>query len=271
VKIAWKFPHLSIAGQILAPQPALWLLALSFFVVCWMLSLLTWGLMRIGIFIDFATRYPVLYSSAFYSLQTALVFYFTIIFFRRHDGSLRTPMKRSWKYALVSFCILLPVSILDWQPMVKVADIFTQLNESHDPALIRATIIQLYHVMWDPLVTHQSIITVICTSAMSFLVPVYEELLFTGFVANRFARKFGTIAAIFLTPLCFTLAHVPRFGLDWGIHSLPVFAMGLTCVIIRFWTGSVVPAIISHLLLNLVIFFPKWMVAYIYWSWRSHH
>lgn len=96
----------------------------------------------------------------------------------------------------------------------------------------------------DMLVPHGVTETVIAVIYMCVLAPVSEEILFRGVIYKWFERH-STLAAIFLSALTFSLAHL-------DIRSLiQIFFAGITLGVIRFATGSVIATMISHCAANV--------------------
>ena len=90
-------------------------------------------------------------------------------------------------------------------------------------------------------------------SALACTAGLSEEFLYRGFVFTAFVRmivNFGspTIAAAFLSSAWFALAHLyqGRRGL------ITTFVVGMVFVCVRIWTGSLIPAIVSHIGIDLV-------------------
>lgn len=95
----------------------------------------------------------------------------------------------------------------------------------------------------DILAPHGMAETVVAVICMCILAPVSEEILFRGVIYKRFERH-STLAAIFLSALTFSLAHL-------DIRSLiPIFFIGVTLGVIRFATGSIIATMLSHCVAN---------------------
>ena len=99
---------------------------------------------------------------------------------------------------------------------------------------------------------------------MTFVAPVLEETLFTGFLLNAIARPYGFVAAALGVSLCFTFSHTFKFGV--GVILIPLAVASLTYSVIRIWCGSLLLAVLAHCTINGVIFIPKWVVATIYFT-----
>ena len=83
--------------------------------------------------------------------------------------------------------------------------------------------------------------------------PVYEELLFRGFLYPLLAKSFGAAAGIVLSALPFALLHGPQNQWSWQ-HMTLVGLAGLTFGFARYKTGSTAAAAILHCGYNLTQF-----------------
>jgi len=79
----------------------------------------------------------------------------------------------------------------------------------------------------------------------TFLNPVYEEVFWRGYVQDQFSTCFGKRIALFLQAILFALCHMrPVMGF------LNVFVLGLIWGFWRHKRRSLVPIIITHMLVN---------------------
>ena len=85
------------------------------------------------------------------------------------------------------------------------------------------------------------------------LVPIVEELAVRGYMLNRLREDYGDAGALTLSAVFFALAHTQYFKaeiLSVGmLLSIVVGSLAAGYVLIR--TGSLVPCIVAHALLNL--------------------
>lgn len=90
--------------------------------------------------------------------------------------------------------------------------------------------------------------------AVLVLVILGEELVFRGAVQAALAQRFSAVATVVLAALAYGVGHVPV-----GSLLLPVVALccGLYWSALRQWTGSLVPALLAHVL---------WDVAVLFWA-----
>jgi membrane protease YdiL (CAAX protease family) len=75
-----------------------------------------------------------------------------------------------------------------------------------------------------------------------------EELFFRGYMQTRLAEVWGPVRAVVVTSACFGVLHVDVSG----VHMALAFAMGLYLGFVVERTGSVLPAIVCHVVNNVV-------------------
>ncbi len=86
---------------------------------------------------------------------------------------------------------------------------------------------------------------------LAVLPPVCEELLCRGFLLSSFRARFGDGLAILFSALLFG-------GLHLDVHRVPATTLaGLALGYIRLRTGSIVPAILFHMIYNGIIATPE--------------
>lgn len=85
------------------------------------------------------------------------------------------------------------------------------------------------------------------------LPPIYEEIVMRGYMRARLAENFGPMGAVIVSSFIFMLAHGHFYATDaLLILSMISGLLGAICwaySVVR--TGSIVPAIIAHALLNM--------------------
>ncbi len=75
-----------------------------------------------------------------------------------------------------------------------------------------------------------------------------EEIFFRGYMQTRLRRRWRAPAAIAATSLCFSILHVDPSG----IHVALAFALSLYLGFVAELTGSVLPAVVCHVVNNIV-------------------
>lgn len=85
------------------------------------------------------------------------------------------------------------------------------------------------------------------------LAPLFEELLFRGFLLPLLVRSTGAAAGVVLCSLPFTLLHGPQYHWTWQHMALLFLASSAFCVI-RLRTGSTAAAALAHSTYNLTFF-----------------
>lgn len=83
--------------------------------------------------------------------------------------------------------------------------------------------------------------------------PVFEELVFRGFLLPLLARSFGSTLGIVFTAIPFALLHVSTYGWTWQA-LLIVFIAGLVFGYARERTGSTVASTMIHMGYNGLYF-----------------
>ncbi len=81
--------------------------------------------------------------------------------------------------------------------------------------------------------------------AVTIPVPIGEETFFRGFAYRVLRARLGLVAAIGLTALLFALVHGVELG-SW----LPVFPVGLVFAVLVERSGSLLPAMVGHAVVN---------------------
>lgn len=86
--------------------------------------------------------------------------------------------------------------------------------------------------------------------------PLAEEILFRGFLLPLLVRTTGTVLAVILCGLPFTLLHGPQYQWSWQ-HLLLLLIVSVLLSLVRLRTGSTAAATLVHALYNMtfMIFF----------------
>jgi membrane protease YdiL (CAAX protease family) len=75
-----------------------------------------------------------------------------------------------------------------------------------------------------------------------------EEIFFRGYMQTRLRQRWSAPVAIAVTSVCFSVLHVDPSG----IHVVLAFALSLYLGFVAELTGSVLPAIVCHVVNNIV-------------------
>jgi membrane protease YdiL (CAAX protease family) len=81
--------------------------------------------------------------------------------------------------------------------------------------------------------------------------PLFEELLFRGFLQPLFSRSVGTVMGIALTALLFGTLHLKEYANVWKF-ALAIWIVGVALGTVRARTGSIIPSTVMHACFNLV-------------------
>jgi membrane protease YdiL (CAAX protease family) len=83
------------------------------------------------------------------------------------------------------------------------------------------------------------------------ITPLFEELVFRGFLQPVFSRTFGAVGGIVLTALLFGLLHLFQYKFVWQYSALVSF-VGLVLGVVRDRTRSIIPSTVVHACYNAV-------------------
>ncbi len=81
--------------------------------------------------------------------------------------------------------------------------------------------------------------------------PLFEELLFRGFLQPLLSRTFGVGAGILMTALIFGSLHAPEYSFAWQ-YALAVSIVGAVLGWVRFASNSIIPSTVMHGFYNAV-------------------
>lgn len=82
--------------------------------------------------------------------------------------------------------------------------------------------------------------------SVAILAPAAEEIIFRGLILSRISRVLPGLPAVFLTAALFAACHGQ---IVWMLYA---FAMGTLFCLLTYWSGSLWPSLISHILFNTV-------------------
>ncbi len=83
------------------------------------------------------------------------------------------------------------------------------------------------------------------------IAPLFEELLFRGFLQPLFCRTLGVVAGIALTSLIFGSLHAFQYKFVWQ-YVAAVSLVGAVLGIVRYRTNSIIPSTVMHACYNSV-------------------
>jgi membrane protease YdiL (CAAX protease family) len=105
---------------------------------------------------------------------------------------------------------------------------------------------------------------VVAVIATAVVAPLFEELMFRGFLYRTLAAsRLGIVGTILITSLIWAGLHYPGKNLI-GIAYL--FLCGLLYGLLRRRSGSIVPTIAVHSLTNIVVSIGTWGITLGWWS-----
>lgn len=90
--------------------------------------------------------------------------------------------------------------------------------------------------------------------ANALFVPIIEEVIFRGYIFSRLEKAMPAIVAALISSAAFGIVHG---GLVWAVWA---FVVGMFICVVRIKSGSIIPGIIIHVILNtfamIVSYFP---------------
>ncbi len=81
--------------------------------------------------------------------------------------------------------------------------------------------------------------------------PLFEEMMFRGFLQPLFSRTFGTVLGILLTALLFGGLHASEYKYAWQ-YVAAISIVGIVLGTLRARTNSIIPGTVMHGCFNLV-------------------
>lgn len=96
------------------------------------------------------------------------------------------------------------------------------------------------------------------------LVPLFEELLFRGYALGRLRAAFSAGGATLISAILFWMAHGQYLRADpfLLLNSAALFAMALALAWSVLRTGSLIPAVIAHAIINIPLQ-PQFMLGFL--------
>jgi membrane protease YdiL (CAAX protease family) len=255
-----NIPHPIVARQISMPQPKLAMLVACLVVPACFTPLLSHGLMHWRSFWALTANHNTAYWVTCLLVSSILTFGAVVILSQRYASAIWTPRPAGWRRFLVFLIILLPLLLFHLSHcLAEIQDISTSLAFP-GRAEANQMLVSIYHNEWDYVTSFDtSAVGVVCDSIKTLVVPVLEEVVFTGFLVNAIAKLYGFAAAVVGTSACFVFFHVFKFAIDPRL--IPLFFAAATYGMIRICTGSILLAVLGHCTINAVIYLPKWVIA----------
>ncbi len=97
------------------------------------------------------------------------------------------------------------------------------------------------------LIKNRSISNTILLIVVAFIGPVVEEVFFRGFLYSAFKKNWGTLPALFLSAVLFSVVHLQVYSF------IPLFLIGWLLAYLFEKTRSLFPAIFLHAVYNLIL------------------
>jgi membrane protease YdiL (CAAX protease family) len=111
---------------------------------------------------------------------------------------------------------------------------------------------QRLHEMLRPRGPADAVLSVL---AIAVAPAVCEELLFRGFVLQALLARLGTAGAVALSAVLFGVIHLDFSGGGATLYRVPfAIAVGVGFALLRLRTGSLLPAMLAHAVVNATTF-----------------
>ena len=96
---------------------------------------------------------------------------------------------------------------------------------------------------------------VLIFTALVVVAPLFEEIIFRGFLFGTLRRTIPVVAAALVTSIVFAIVHG-----QWNV-GIDVFALSLISCFLRYKTGSLWPSILLHMTKNGLAFYLLYIVG----------
>jgi len=96
---------------------------------------------------------------------------------------------------------------------------------------------------------------ILTVSVVAGVVPWTEELLFRGLVLDGLVARVGTGLGVLASAILFALFHLDPLQMPLAL------AAGMLLAIVRLRTGSVLPCVLGHAVLNAFPFLVTWLIG----------
>ena len=243
------------------PSLAIVIFALAFQTI--LLNQIATLLFNIPNIVEWVQKHEDIYRISFFVIQLcgALVF---ICYFLRFSSALHTKstsFKDLNKKLLLMLLIMLPVLIWRGYTCHRFFSNLSEMTYAVSQGVVgiseyKDLIHSVNAEIWEQLAYGNGPYGMIFSSIISFTAPILEELIFTGFILNKLSKRFNVIFSILITSTLFMSCHIYQFGIR--LDLLFLLWCSLTYIFIRLKTGSVYFSIGAHLIVNFLIFVPKW-------------
>jgi membrane protease YdiL (CAAX protease family) len=253
------FPNSVILEQVSARQPSFLLIVFLYISPFWILAAIFKTLLFWTPFAEFHRDFPQCYQVVFFTSQAMLIGSIVIGCSIKFPAALWKPRSAKCHAGLISLLVLFPVLCYYLYRGFRLIDWLAKATNSQNLQLD-----QIHGDFWMDLPYGSSLNGVIFSSAVMIFGPVFEEIIFTGFLLNMFIKKYGILSAIIAVPIIFTMAHIPQQG--WGMHLVPILCSGLAFVFIRLISGNLFYSVICHMIINGIFLLPGWIEAYLFFS-----
>ena len=252
-----------ILTQINEKQPSLAIVIFAWAFQAILLNQILKLLFNIPNIVEWAQKHEDIYTISFFVIQLFGILFF-ICYFLKYSSALHTrpsSFKHLTNKLLLMLLIMLPVLIWHGYRCHRFFSNMIEMTSAVTHGVIGVSEYKdLIHYIntevWGQLAYGNGSYGMVFSSILSFTAPILEELTFTGFIMNKLSKHFNIFFGIIATSALFMSSHIIQFGMS--LQLLILFWYGVTYIFIRLKTGSVYFSIMAHLVVNFLIFVPKW-------------
>jgi membrane protease YdiL (CAAX protease family) len=251
-----SFPNPVIFEQVSAQQPSFQIVVLMYILPFWLLSFIFKTLLLLSPYAEFARDYPTCHQAIFFVCQVLLICGTVLMCSIKFPTALWKPRPTKCHALLVSAIALLAALYYLCRACWLMRFIGNATNSSN------LQLEKIHESLWMALPYGDSLYGVYFSSVVLFFGPVFEEIIFSGFLVNLALKKYGIFTTVIVVPIIFTLAHIPQQG--FGTHLFPIFCSGSAFVLIRLVSGNLLYSVLCHTIINCIFLFPGWIEAFIF-------
>jgi membrane protease YdiL (CAAX protease family) len=274
-----KFDTTALEIQSKAKQPS-WLLMVAIYVIA------AFGLTQISYYCIkffpafwlFQERYKNFYHISFFVIQNLLVLISVAYFLRtyRHAlfGDYIFQFQSLKKIAQAGLLLSLPLVFYHLKDLTGCISAFQLFQLATDPAIpskeAENVLVNAHFRAWKQMPYGTSALGIFLnTMTILMFAPLFEEIIFTGFIFNKLTLKIKMQIALIGTAILFSLAHLPVIGFHSYLGLL--FISSILALISRLLSGSWLSACFVHVISNVAVLLPKWVISWLVFKMHVNH
>ena len=258
------FLNSQIEDQINAEQPNIFLVLFIFITPAFILTQATRLLLLNKGITEYVSNNPIIYNLSFFLTQSLIMLIASFYFLRKYPTALYSKNSiaiiRNLKKTIIIAAPLIIFYAYGCVKSVNATSSLAQVIGNHPNQFddIKNIFIEINQKALGNLAYGATSLGIILSSISSFITPIFEEIIITGIAYNYISRFVKWHYAVVITAITFSMLHIIAFG--FGLHIISLFFCSITYILTRIKTGHIAYSIISHLIINFIIFLPKWFL-----------